>query len=252
MIPLPDIGVPDIAWRDLADIAIATFVLYRLLMLIRGTRAISVIWGIMLILAAYYLTDYLELVTVNWLLANFLGSIVLIVIILFQRDLKKGLAQMGANLFFRHKGLPPKAVAPILDAVTAMAARRVGAIIAIERNVPLGDVVERGVEIDAPLSSELLQNIFHPGAPLHDGAVIVKGARIAAAGAILPLPPGAKADAVFGTRHQAALGLSEETDAVVLVVSEERAQVSVARAGKLTAAADRLDLERLVEQAWKK
>jgi uncharacterized protein (TIGR00159 family) len=238
-------------WRDILDVALVSFVYYRLILLVKGTRALSAIYGLVLVLLAYYASDRLGLVTLSWLLANFLGSIFLVVIILFQRDIRKGLADFGAGrlLWRRDKGRETVLDA-LVEALTSMAGTRTGALVVLEKNVPLGDVVEHGVEIGAKCSTELLLTIFHPGTPLHDGAVIVKNDRIAAAGCILPLSPGFKGPSDYGTRHRAAIGISEESDAVAVVVSEERGEISLAVGGKLTPNLDGARLRRVLMNTW--
>ena len=237
-------------WRDAVDIGLVGFLFYRLMLLIQGTRATSVVYGLLLVLVGYYLSDVFELITLNWLLANFLGSIALIIVILFQRDIKTALAEVGAGSLWRRRKITPDLLDPLVEAVLRMAADRVGALIVLERSVPLGDLADKGVELNARLTSELLLSIFYPGTPLHDGAVIVRGGKLAAAGCILPLTPGMKAHAKYGTRHRAALGVSEESDALALVVSEERGEISLAMNGRLTAPLDESRLRRVLTNAW--
>ncbi|TVQ98258.1 MAG: TIGR00159 family protein [Desulfovibrionales bacterium] len=220
--------------RDLVDIGLVTFAFYRLILLIKGTRAVSVIYGLVLVLAVYYVSDEFGLFTLNWLLANFLGSLFLVIIIFFQQDIRKALSELGAGSLWRRRNVSDLLVNEVAFAVLNMAKSRIGALIVFERGVPLGDIIARGVEIKADLSRELLVTIFYPNTPLHDGAVVVRGGRIEAAGCILPLSSGVDHSAKLGTRHRAAIGVSEETDAVALVVSEERGVISIARGGTLT------------------
>ena len=238
-----------LSWRELLDIAAVTFVFYRGLLLIRGTRAASVLHGFLLILIVYYLSDLFRLNTLHWLLTNFLGSIFLVIIILFQADIRKALSSVGAGGFFwskRREAVSGEALDAIVLAVFQMARSRTGALIVFERRVPLGDYVERGVELMARPSRELLGTIFVPDTPLHDGAVIIQGETVAAAGCILPLLAGVQLDAALGTRHRAALGITEETDALAVVVSEERGVVSVAQGGKLVSPVDELTLKNML------
>lgn len=245
-----------ISWREALDIAIVTFLFYRVLLLIQGTRAVSVMHGFLLILIVYYLSGEFGLVTLHWLLTNFLGSIFLVIIILFQADIRKALSRMGAGRLW----LWPRQIDPLEDvlhevalAVSKMAAAKTGALIVFERNVPLGDVVQRGVDLSAVVTKELLLTIFHPDTPLHDGAVVIRNQRLAAAGCILPLASGVKLDSAYGTRHRAALGITEETDGMALVVSEERGLVSVAEGGELSSPLDEVGLlKRLREALCKK
>jgi len=244
-----------ISWREILDIAIVTYVFYRGLLLIHGTRAVSVLHGFLLILILYYLSGEFGLNTLHWLLTNFLSSIFLVIIILFQADIRKALSTVGAAGFFRRK--PRAAMSEfVLDecvlAVTEMARSKTGALIVFERRVLLGDYIQKGVELSAKLSKELLGTIFFPDTPLHDGAVIVRGETIVAAGCIMPLIAGLKLDASLGTRHRAALGITEETDALAVVVSEERGVVSVAEGGRLISPVDEMTLKNMLWSLWAK
>ncbi|SMP68032.1 diadenylate cyclase CdaA [Desulfonatronum lacustre] len=232
MLEMP-INIP-ISIRDMVDIGLVTFAFYRLILLVKGTRAVSVIYGLVLILVIFYLSDEFGLFTLNWLLANFLGSLFLVIIIFFQQDIRKALSELGAGSLWRRRKVSDQLVNEVVFAALNMAKSRIGALIVLERGVPLGDIIARGVEIKADLTRELLVTIFYPNTPLHDGAVVVRGGRIEAAGCILPLSSGVDHSAKLGTRHRAAIGVSEETDAVALVVSEERGIISIAQGGRLT------------------
>ena len=233
--------------REMLDIGIVALIYYYLILLVRGTRAVAVIYGLVLVLFVFHLSDVFGLYTLNWLLTNFLGSIFLVVIILFQADIRKALAQVGAGPLWRKPDLREEALEQLVQAVMTMSRIKLGAIIVLERTVPLGDIVERGVEIDSKLNKELLLTIFHYDTPLHDGAVIVRKGRLAAAACILPLSSKFKGQTVFGTRHRAALGISEESDAATVVVSEERGAVSVAIGGRLTTSLDEVRLRRVLK-----
>jgi uncharacterized protein (TIGR00159 family) len=222
-------------WRDVLDIGLVAYIYYRLILLIKGTRAVPVMYGLVLVLVLYYASDVVGLYTLNWFLANFLGSIVLVIIILFQRDIRKALAEVGAGGLWRRAKVREKVIEEICAAALAMARVRIGALMVIELGVPLGEVVESGVEIEAAVSRELLMTIFFPDTPLHDGAVIIRGERIAAAGCILPLSPATDLARAYGTRHRAAIGVTEENDCLAVVVSEERGTVSIASGGEIIA-----------------
>ncbi|CAM2057238.1 diadenylate cyclase [Desulfovibrionales bacterium] len=222
-----------ISWRDVLDISLVTFVLYRLILLVKGTRAVSVIYGLLLVLMAYFLSSELGFYTLNWLLTNFLSYLFLMVIILFQKDIYKALTGLGAYKIWRRPVVRDESLDALVAAAAAMAATRTGALIVIERNVPLGDVVARGIRVGGHITRELLETIFFPKTQLHDGAVVVQGDEIAAAGCILPLAVGSWHRSDLGTRHRAALGISDESDAVVIVVSEESGSISLAAAGQL-------------------
>lgn len=244
----PLLGI-NVAWREAMDILLVAGIYAYIIHLVRGTRAMAVIYGLVLVLLVYYLSNELGLYTLNWMLTNFLSSIVLIIIILFQADLRKALAQMGAGRFWKKPQLAESAVEDLALAVMALAKAKVGALVVLERHMPLGDVVERGVPLDAVITKGLLLTIFQVVTPLHDGAVVVRGGRIAAAGCILPLSSKLKAQSVFGTRHRAALGISEETDALAIVVSEERGTVSFAMNGRLTTSLNEVRLRRVIKNA---
>ena len=238
-----------ITWVEILDIALVTFIFYRGLVLIHGTRAVSVLHGFLLICVLYYLSGEFGLNTLHWLLTNFLGSVFLVLIILFQGDIRKALSSVGAWGFFRTKRretITEAALDECILAVFQMARTRTGALIVFERRVPLGDWIERGVELSARISKELLGTIFFPDTPLHDGAVIIQGETLAAAGCILPLVAGVSLDTALGTRHRAALGITDETDALAVVVSEERGVVSVAEGGRLISPVDERTLKNML------
>ncbi len=235
-----------ISWREFLDIGIIAFIYYYIILLVRGTRAVAVIYGLVLILLVYYVSDELGLHTLNWLLTNFLGSFFLVIIILFQADIRKALSQLGGGRFFRRSPLAAESINQLVIAVMSMARKRTGALIVLERNVPLGDITERGVEVGAKITKELLMTIFQTDTPLHDGAVVVRQGKVAAAACILPLSSKFRGQTVFGTRHRAALGISEESDSVTIVVSEETGDVSIAMNGRLTTSLDETRLKRVI------
>lgn len=237
-----------ITWQALLDVGLVAFIYYNLILLVRGTRASAVLYGLLVVLVVYYLSDLLNLYTLNALLSEFLSSIFLVVIILFRADIRKALAQVGTKRFWRLEAVRSDTVDQLVRAVMNMAVTRTGAIIVIEKNVPLGDIVERGIEIDAKVKSELLETIFSTDTLLHDGAVVVRRDRILAAACILPLSSKLKGQPKYGTRHRAALGVSEGCDAVTIVVSEERGEVSVAINGRLTTALDEVRLRRVLKR----
>ena len=238
---------PGSTWRDVAlavlDGAVVAFVVYRILVLIRGTRAIQVLVGLILLGAAYFASQWANLVTLNWLLSNFLSySFIFGVIVLFQADIRRGLARLGRGGLLRvltpddrqeHAGV----VESVARAASELARRRRGALIVVERAADLTDVAETGMRVEAELSAELLITLFEPGSPLHDGAALVRRGRVAAARCLLPLTTSQELRDV-GTRHRAALGLAEEVDAVVVVVSEERGEISLAFDGAFHRAVD--------------
>lgn len=235
--------VQNLRWTDGVDIALLWFLLYRILLLIRGTRAIQSLLGLLVVLLIYVLSGWFQLYALHWMLENFFGYIVLAVIILFQADIKRGLANAGGRLFPSFKGKPDTgATEEIIRASFQMASRRIGALIALEREASLDDYADAGQRVDSRVSADLLIAIFHPTSPLHDGAVIVQNARIVAAKAFLPLSLSRDVSRFYGTRHRAAIGLTEETDAVVVIVSEERGTVGVVVAGEVFPVADANEL----------
>jgi diadenylate cyclase len=222
-------------WQDLVDITVMSFILYRLLLIIKGTKAVHMLIGLGLMLAASVLSRYFGLYTVDWLIQSFWGQIVIAIIILFQPEIRRALAQMGETSFL--KTLTPaeelKSLDEIVRATIALANKKIGALIAIERETSLGDFVEIGTPLDARVSKEVLLSIFHPTSPIHDGAVVIKGNRIVAAGCFLPIAVSSDMSKSMGTRHRAGVGLSEETDAVIIIVSEETGHISMAVKGKI-------------------
>lgn len=220
-------------WRDLLDIALVTILLYQVIIMVRGTRALTVILGLGLLMLLYFFARSVGLYTLTWMLQHVFGSLFLVVVILFQRDIRQALGDMGARSFWRKSALQHDSLNALVTACVDMGRLHIGALIVIERTMPLGDMVgNEGVRLDALITSKILMNIFYPKAPLHDGAVIISKGRIAAAACILPLAVVQGQN--FGTRHRAALGITEESDAVVIVVSEERGEISIAMKGKFT------------------
>jgi len=224
--------------RDLVDIAIVAFVLYRLFLTFKGTVALQMLAGLAFLMLARFVSHEADLHSLSFILDNFWAFWVLALIVLFQPELRRTLAQAGQNRLiqwvFGQSGTVREQVAEELVRVAeSLAAKRIGALIVVERGAGLGNYTELGVRMQAVVSAELLGSIFQPGSPLHDGAAIVQGDRISAAGCFLPLSRDLQLARTLGTRHRAALGLSEETDAVVVVVSEETGAVSIAVDGQI-------------------
>ena len=224
------------AW-DVVDILIVSLLIYEALKLIRGTRAMQMAIGSVLVIVLLYLSQAFPLRTVGWLIRNVLAYIVFAAIVLFQSDIRRALSHLGRAPFFRYFGRSERAAETIEEVITAaglLAKKRVGAIIVFEREIGLRNYVESGIPIEAAVSYDLLTTIFQPSTPLHDGAVIISEDRIAAAACFLPLTVNPKLDRDLGTRHRAAIGLTEESDALAVIVSEERGEISLARRGQLT------------------
>lgn len=225
---------------DILDIVIVAFLIYQVLNMIKGTRAVQMLMGLVFLFVLYYLSQVLRLPTLNWVLDNLLSSLVLIVIVLFQNDIRRLLTNVGANPFFGGMSHTEesKVIEEAVISCQILASRRIGALIVFQRDVGLGTYADTGTVLDARLSKELLQSIFITISPLHDGALIVQHGRAKSAGCLLPLSTNPLLSRALGTRHRAGLGITEETDAVVLIVSEERGSVSLAVDGQLY-----LDLE---------
>jgi len=224
-----------IRWQDLVDVILVSVIIYRLLLIIKGTKAAHMLIGLGLLLMASLLSRYFELYTVDWMIQSFWSQIVIAIIILFQPEIRRALAQMGATQFLSTltSAEELKSLDEVVKATIALANRKIGSLIAIERDTSLKDFVEMGTPLDAKVTKEILLSIFHPTSPIHDGAVVIKGNRIVAAGCFLPITMGPDISKSLGTRHRAGLGLSEETDAVMIIVSEETGGVSMAIHGKL-------------------
>lgn len=225
-----------IGWLNLADLAIVAFLIYGVLKLIRRTRAAQMIAGALLLAGLYFVSERAPLPTVNWLIRDMLGYIVFAAIVIFQADLRRALSQLGRVPFFRHLARPTttdETVEEVVVAATMLASRPIGAIIVIERETGLRNYIESGIPLDAAVTYDLLVSIFQPGSPLHDGAVIIQENRIAAAACFLPLTVNPRLSRDLGSRHRAALGLTEESDALALIVSEESGRVSLALDGRI-------------------
>jgi uncharacterized protein (TIGR00159 family) len=218
---------------DTIDILLVTLGIYWLLLLIRGTRAVQILVGLLVIFALSLLSELFDFSTLGLVLQNFVGSAVVIMVILFQQDIRRALARVG-GLFPNVSVLQEsQIVEEVIRAAQILAQKRVGALIVLERDTGLDDQIEAGQRIDAVVSKELLTAIFLPYSPLHDGAVIIQDGRMTAVGCILPLTLRTDLPEGVGTRHRAAVGITEETDALVIVVSEETATISVVMAGEM-------------------
>ncbi|HIU63434.1 MAG TPA: TIGR00159 family protein [Candidatus Avacidaminococcus intestinavium] len=223
---------------DMVDIFVVTYFLYKLYQMLKNTRAASLVKGLLVLLIAALVSNWLNLHVINWLLEKSMTVMLVALPVVFQPELRRALEQIGRGRFFRKTvALDDAEVESMLDAVESaaieMAKNKVGALIVFERETGLDDYVETGTRIDALVSHELFMNIFIPNTPLHDGAVIIRGNRIKAAGCLLPLTEARNLSKELGTRHRAALGLSEQSDALVLVISEETGTISLARGGAL-------------------
>jgi len=239
-------------WQDAVDILLMAVVIYSVINLIRGTRAVPMLIGLGMLYGVYFVSGRLEIYTINVILQNLLGWSIILVFIVFQNDIRRALTQVGTGPLFSsgERIAQSQAVEELVKGVTSMASRRVGALIVLQNEVGLNEYIEVGTRLDAQVSKELVSSIFIPGSPIHDGALIIQQGRITAAGCFLPLTTNPTVSKTLGTRHRAAIGLTEETDALAIVVSEEDGMVSLVREGKITrdvdAATLRTTLQRLL------
>jgi diadenylate cyclase len=227
---------PPVGWWDVLDIAVVSLLIYEFLKLIRGTRAAQMALGSFLIIALFYGSRLAPLQTVNWLIRNALVYVAFAAIVIFQSDIRRALAHFGQAPFFRYltrQQAADETIEEVVVAATMLAQQRTGAIFAIEREIGLRNYIESGIPLDAMLTYDLLVTIFNPGSPLHDGAVILQEGRVAAAACFLPLTVNPRLSRDLGTRHRAAIGLTEESDAAAVVVSEETGQIAIALEGNI-------------------
>lgn len=240
--------ITEFRWQDIVDITIVTFVIYRLLLLIKGTRAFQMLMGLVILFAAFVVSRWAGLYTVEWLIQSLWSYIVLTLIILFQPEIRKALAQMGQNPLTQRLAAVEESrnIEEIIRASVSLANKKIGAIIVIERKSELKDLIEMGVQLDAKITRELITSIFLPYSPIHDGAIVIKGDRIVAAGCFLPLTLATNISKSLGTRHRAAIGVTEEADAVTIVVSEETGAVSVCIGGDIIRELDTNSLRRIL------
>jgi len=235
------------SFTSLIDILLVAIFVYYILYPLKGTRSARIASGIVFLILLYFVSDRFQLQTMSWLLQNFFGYIMIAVIVIFQADIRKALATFGRNPFLdflRIHEKPAGYLGELQKGVALLAKSNTGALVVIERDIELRNLIESGVRLNADIRSELLVSVFNTRSPIHDGAVIISAGRVAAAAVILPLSTRADLDKEYGTRHRAALGLSEECDAVVVVVSEERGAVSIAVDGDITTLDTPLELER--------
>lgn len=246
-------------WRTILDIVIMTVLIYHALRLVLRTRANSVFKGIGIVLVLAWISDILQINTLNWLLQQVINTGVIVLVILFQPELRRALEQIGRSNLPRHvlSGVRKQwsaesdaRVSEIVKALNNMARKRIGALIVFERRTALGDIIESGTIVDADISAPLIENIFEPNTPLHDGAMIIRNERITAAACILQLSEDNSISRELGTRHRAAIGITETTDAVSLIVSEETGIISMAREGRLTRYLDTKSLTILLTELF--
>jgi diadenylate cyclase len=242
---------PALSWWDILDILVVAVVVYEALKLIRGTRAVQMALGSFMVIILFFLSGLLPLQTVNWMIRNMLVYVAFAAIVIFQSDIRRALAHLGRAPFFRYFANTEaieEVIAEIVVASQMLSTQRVGAIIIVEREIGLRNYIESGIPLDATLTYDLLVTVFQPGSPLHDGAVIVQENRVAAAACFLPLTVNPRIGRELGTRHRAAIGVSEESDALAVVVSEETGQISLALEGEIERRLGPEDLRRRLHE----
>lgn len=243
-----------IRWQEVVDFLIVYYLIYRTLLLIKGTRAIQILTGFGIVIIVFLLSRNIGLYTLHTLLGELLSPLVIIVIILFQDDIRRALAHVGKNPFFSplKKYEDIQTIDEILKAAYVMSERKMGALIVIEREMGLKHLIEEGIKLDANVDSDLLVSIFLPYGPIHDGAVIIQGGRIIGAGCFLPSTQATNLPKQYGSRYRAALGLSEQSDALVIIVSEETSDVSLVVDGKVKKGNSQEEMSRMIMEHLEK
>lgn len=231
------------------DLLLVWYIGYRVLLLIKGTKTVRVLVGLILIVIVFALSKFLGLMTSSWILDNFVNSFVFILIVIFQQDIRRGLSRMGRNPFFQGVSTLEEVffIEELVKAAVSLSNKRIGALIVIERDADLNDYTEEGTAIDSKVTRELIQAIMHTTSPIHDGAIIIQNGIMTYAGCFLPLSSNPKLSHEFGTRHRAALGLSEETDAIIIVVSEETGKISLVMDNQITRDLDGNTLKKVLQ-----
>lgn len=232
----------NLRWQDILDIILTTILIYQLLLLLRGTQGIQILTGILILLLTYWAARRLDLFTLEWFLESFVKSLLLIIIILFQADIRRVLSRVGRRAIFHYGYANTQVLEEIAAAADELAKQKIGALFVLRRHGKLRDFLESGISLEAVVSRELLVTLFWPNSPTHDGAVIISEDQVLAAGCVLPLTQQAALDKSLGTRHRAGLGVTENSDAVAIIISEEKGQISLAREGKLTSNMSRTQL----------
>lgn len=242
------------AWIDIIDILVVAALIYQVLLLVRGTRGWQMSFGAASLILFYYLTKLLNLQTTGRFLDTFIPYIFFALIVVFQSEIRRGLAQLGQGQFLKRFSAPPVSIPydEIVLAATTLSSQKIGALVVIEREIGLKNYVERGIRLDAYLTYDLLVTLFNPTTPLHDGAVIVQGNRITSASCFLPLTLDPYLSKELGTRHRAAMGISRETDALAVVVSEETGKISLAVGDELVRGLDGPRLLKLLKRHLEK
>lgn len=240
---------------NVIDMLVVAALIYKLFLWIKGTRAVQLIKGLAVLLVATTISSWLGLYTINWILKNIQGMLIVAIPVVFQPELRRALEKLGRGKFFARPIVflgeedAARIISDLVRSVLVLAKNKTGALIVIERETGINDYIETGVKLDGVISGEFLINIFVPNSPLHDGAVIIRGDRVAAAGCFLPLSENPYLTQELGTRHRAAIGITEISDAIAIVVSEETGSVSVAREGRISRHQDEKALREILDEA---
>ncbi len=239
-------------WQDLIDIMLVWLIVYRVLNLIRRTGTIQMLSGLGILAIAYVGSQWFEFYTLNWLLEKFFSNLFVIIVVLFQGEIRRALAHIGSHPLFEDvsSAMETHVIEEIVRGVITAAQKGYGALIVIEKDILVDYHIETGTELDSKISAEVIQSIFHPQAPMHDGAIVIRGAKIISAGSFLPLSKNPALDKNLGTRHRAAIGLTEETDALVLVVSEETKSISVVLGGHMHPSAELAEVRQALYEVY--
>ncbi|MFH0838906.1 MAG: diadenylate cyclase CdaA [Candidatus Omnitrophota bacterium] len=237
-------------WKPVVEILVLWFILYRILLFIKNTRAVQLFKGLIVLAVIFLVIQELELDTLNWILTKLFALSIFAFLIIFQPELRRGLAKIGQDHLFGFFVKEERIINEIINAVINLSKKKIGALIAIERETGLKAYTESGTIIESKATAELLETIFIPNSPLHDGGVVIQQDRIAAAGCLFPLTQNQKISKTLGTRHRAAIGLTEETDAIVLVVSEETGAISISLEGGLSRDLNKDALERILKELY--
>ena len=238
-------------WQPVVEILFMWLVLYGLLAFIKGTRAVPVVRGLILLIVLFILSQKLGLHAINWVLTKLFAFSAVAFLVIFQPELRRGLAHIGQNRFFGFFLREKEVIDQIVKAILYLSNRKIGALIAIEREVSFTAYVETGIRLDSKVSMELITTVFMPNTPLHDGAMVIKGQRIIACGCLFPLTQNPKGSKILGTRHRAGIGLTEETDAVCILVSEETGAIAMSIRGKLTRDLDEIVLRKILKNIYR-
>jgi diadenylate cyclase len=229
--------IGQLRWQDGVDLGIITFLIYRLLQILRGSRAMQMVTGLAMIMAAFVLSRALGLLTLNWVLDNFLGSIILVIVVIFQSDIRRALTRVGTAPLFSAERMVQRRddiIEDVVQAAMALAEKRFGGLIVLQREVGLNEYMEIGTRLDARVSRELMESVIEPHSLIHDGALVIQRGRVTAVRCLLPLSTNPNLRKSWGTRHRAAIGVTEETDAVAIVISEQEGTVALIVGGNVT------------------